>query len=306
MGPLTGALLLAGGLLVVGWAAERFTDGALGAARRWGLSPFALGVLVSGLEPENLATGLAAALGDRPGIALGSVVGAAAFLLSGALGLTLLLAPMAVAVPPAAVLALLAAVAGFAAAVATGGVVDRREGVGLVLLALLLLGWLARAARSPGSGPAPPGGRAVGPLLLGTAGLVLGAELVVAGAGALVDGAGLSETVLGMLVVGMGESTEEVARMVAPARRGHPELAWGNVVGTTVVLLGLNAGLIALPAGLRPAPLARGFHLPFLAGCALLAAGLLLRGRRVGRGTGAILLGLFALYAAANLAWLRP
>src|SRR4029453_15374007 len=36
------------------------------------------------------------------------------------------------------------------------------------------------------------------------------------------------------------QSVEETARMVTPARRGHPELAWGNVVGKVILLLGLN------------------------------------------------------------------
>lgn len=48
-----------------------------------------------------------------------------------------------------------------------------------------------------------------------------------------------------MTVVAIGESLEETARMVAPARRGHPDLALGNVVGTIVILLALNLGLIA-------------------------------------------------------------
>ena len=57
-----------------------------------------------------------------------------------------------------------------------------------------------------------------------------------------------------MAVVGMGESLEEAARMTVPARRGHPELAWGNVVGTTVVLLTFNLGVLAMIRRRTPAP----------------------------------------------------
>ena len=111
----------------------------------------------------------------------------------------------------------------------------------------------------------------------------------------------VSETFFGMTVVGMGESVEEVARMVTPARRGHPELAWGNVVGTVVILLGVNLGLIALVAPLVPDPLVLRLHLPYLVGTVLLVAGALARGQRLGRGMGRLLLALYALYLALNL-----
>ncbi len=73
-----------------------------------------------------------------------------------------------------------------------------------------------------------------------------------------------------MTIVAMGESLEETARMVVPARRGHPELAWGNVVGTLVILLGLNLGVIALVRPLAAAPLVLRLHIPYLIGVSLL------------------------------------
>jgi cation:H+ antiporter len=107
-----------------------------------------------------------------------------------------------------------------------------------------------------------------------------------------------------MVVIGMGESVEETARMVAPARRGHPELAWGNVVGTLVILLGLNLGLIALIRPLVADPLVLRFHAPFLIACAVIVAIALLSARRLGRGMGTLLIGLYAVYLVVNLAYM--
>ena len=62
-------MLLGSLLFVVGpvlWRAERFTDGARKTAALFALSPFFVGAVVSGLEPENLVTGWAAALGGLP------------------------------------------------------------------------------------------------------------------------------------------------------------------------------------------------------------------------------------------------
>lgn len=94
-----GVLALVAGLALVVWGAERFTDRAIHVAARLAISTFFLGAMVSGLEPENLASGAAATLGGLPQIALGTVVGSTIFLLTGALGLALLVAPMPVRIP---------------------------------------------------------------------------------------------------------------------------------------------------------------------------------------------------------------
>ena len=94
-----GVLALVAGLALVVWGAELFTDGAIHVAARLAISTFFVGAAVSGFEPENLASGAAAALGGLPQIALGTVIGSTIFLLTAALGLALLVAPMAVRIP---------------------------------------------------------------------------------------------------------------------------------------------------------------------------------------------------------------
>ena len=131
--------------------------------------------------------------------------------------------------------------------------------------------------------------------------MLAGAELVVEGIRALLVSVRLSETFLGMAVVGMGESLEETARMVTPARRGHPELAWGNVVGTVVVLLTFNLGVIALLRPVTADPLVLRFHAPYLALCTLLVAAGLLGARELGRRAGTGLVALYIVYLGVNL-----
>lgn len=302
-----GAALFLVGLGLVLWGAERFTDGALATAARFAVSPFVIGVLVSGFEPENLATGVAATVEGLGQIALGTVIGAAIFLLTGGLGLALLLVPMEVGIPRAGGLTMLLALVPFAVGLGLDGAVSRLDGALLVVAAVVLLAWLYRSAPAFLGTPSPEPGRpalrarALGLLAVGLVALVLGAELAVWGAGLLIGTLGLSETVFGMTVVALGESLEETARMVGPARRGHPELAWGNVVGTTIVLLGLNLGIIALVRPVTADPLVLRLHAPYLAGCVLLVGAVLLGARRLGRGTGALLIGLYLGYLALNL-----
>jgi cation:H+ antiporter len=191
--------------------------------------------------------------------------------------------------------------------------VSRPEGVLLVVVALGLMAWLYR--RSPAFmhvmpaeelSALPSWSRAVGLLILGLVVIFLGAELLVKGAKMVLSTFPISEVFLGMTVVALGESLEEAARMVTPARRGHPELAWGNVVGTIIILLALNLGVIALIRPLAADPLVLHFHVPYLLGCTLLVAAALLWAKRLGRPMGALLVGLYLLYLAVNLRYLAP
>ena len=99
-------------------------------------------------------------------------------------------------------------------------------------------------------------------LAVGTAGLLVGAEFVVAGVSGIIEGFGVSETFFGMTVVAIGERLEETARMVSPVRRGRSDVALGNVVGTTIILLTLNLGLIALVRPITVDPWVLKFHVP--------------------------------------------
>jgi cation:H+ antiporter len=310
---LLGVVLLVAGMALVLWGAERFTDGAIRTAMRFALSPFYVGAIVSGFEPENLVTGAAATLGGLPQVALGTVIGAAIFMLTAGLGVALLLVPMPVNIPRAGGVAMLVCLVPFALVLWSGAAVSRPEGVLLVVVAIGLMAWLY--TRSPAflhAMPAeersalPSWSRAIGVLILGLVVIFIGAELMVEGAKMVLSAFPISEVFLGMTVIALGESLEETARMVAPARRRHPELAWGNVVGTIVIFLALNLGVIALIRPLTVDPLVLRFHAPYLLGCTVLVAAALLWAKRLGRVMGALLVGLYLLYLAVNLRSITP
>jgi cation:H+ antiporter len=163
---LLGLVLLTGGMVLIVWGADWFTDGAIRTAAVMAVSPFVVGFVVSGLEPENLTTGVIAALERLPQVALGTILGSVIFLLTAALGITLLLVPMKVQIPRAASWSMLASAGAFALVIWDGDV-TRPEGAGLIVLAIGLLIWLYRTspvflkAERGGDdeteGPAPPG-----------------------------------------------------------------------------------------------------------------------------------------------------
>ncbi|MDQ3670674.1 MAG: sodium:calcium antiporter, partial [Actinomycetota bacterium] len=99
MPSLLGLLLLVVGVVLVVAGAELFFEGLLASAPRFGVSPFALTVLVSGFEIENIAAGIAANLSGLPNAAAGTFLGGTTFLALAVTGTAVLFAPVRVEVP---------------------------------------------------------------------------------------------------------------------------------------------------------------------------------------------------------------
>jgi Ca2+/Na+ antiporter len=95
------------------------------------------------------------------------------------------------------------------------------------------------------------------------AAMTVGAELVAAAAQRALAWTHLSQMFPGMVVVAVALSLEEGLLEVLPASRGAPEIAMGNVPGTTAFPLTASLGLAALlfPIHLHPVA-ARGPALP--------------------------------------------
>ncbi|MXO95313.1 calcium/sodium antiporter [Erythrobacter aquimaris] len=90
-------------------------------------------------------------------------------------------------------------------------------------------------------------------LLLGFALLVGGGELLVRGASRLAEEMGLSPMLVGLVIVGLGTSTPELAASVQAALAGSPGIALGNIVGSNLAntLLILGAAALISPIAVR-------------------------------------------------------
>ncbi|NJD27198.1 MAG: sodium:calcium antiporter [Chloroflexi bacterium] len=300
------------GLVLVLIFAERLVRGVAGLAAGLGLSAFLLSVVFLGFDPENLAVGAAGAYEGASGLALGSIVGAAMVALALAFGITALIVPMRFERAPLAVLGVPVAAVLLLAALAWDGELTRSDG--LVLLAgyavtIGYLWWLSRhgidieadsevAAEAEEAREAGAGRSAV-LLLVSLAGVAVGGELLVLGSSDLIGRLGLSETVVGMTILALAVSIEELARELPAALKGRAEISYGNVAGSAVGFFLLNAGLIALLAPLEVDGPTRTFYLPFAIGTVVLVSALLWT-RRVGRPAGAILVLLYAVFAVGG------
>jgi hypothetical protein len=83
MSTAVGLAALAGGIVIVVWAAGMFVDGLLGVGRALRIAPFVLTIALSGFETENLAAGIAANAKGLPGAAARTFLGGVTFLALG-------------------------------------------------------------------------------------------------------------------------------------------------------------------------------------------------------------------------------
>jgi len=296
-------LLVGAAILTVGAEAAIRGAGRFAKARR--ISPFLLGALLFGVDVESLGAALIAAGRGQTALAAGEAFGTVVFLFSAAFGVALLLAPRPIESPSPRMVLLPAAALLAGAAALADHVVSRVEGALLIGAYAIYLGIViaeGRNAQARGEeivreaeeGPRLP------PIVLLLGGLVLvyaGASVLVSGGVRLLSRTGLAAGFVGGAVIGGLASLDEVFLEVLPVRRGIPELATGNLLGTVAAF---STGVLGMTALVRPLEVDGAGATAFIASAALyaiVATAFLARGR-AGKVVGVSVLALYGLWLA--------
>lgn len=308
MNPLLSLALFVMGLGLVIFFAEKLVKGAVGTSQRLGISTFLISVIFISFDPENLGVGAVAAYEGVSGIALGSILGAAMVAIALAFGITAFFAPMEFRqTPPQTMTVPLLAVV-LLGVLSLDGLLSRLDGVLLLIgfvIALLFLVKLSQwgldiepkgeVAETLEKAESTRGWKSVGLLLLSLAGIILGSELLVTGSETMIAELGLSDTVFGMTILALLVSIEELARELPAARRGRPEISYGNVSGSILAFFLFNAGIIALVRPVQVDEQTLTFYLPLCLITLVVISFFMLR-KKVGRWAGAILVMLYAVF----------
>ena len=260
-----GLFLIGTVLLVIG--ADWFVDGAGDLARALGVSALVIGVLLAGLEPEEMLTAAIASARGAPALAVGNVIGTNVTIVTAALGLSALIFPMVIdrSVRRQALIATLVSV--LPVVLLFFGVVTQLEGV---LLLVVFVGYtiflfrtdreaVKRMAESEGDDdgdqerPSRPRLRRK-PVLLtfaGLAAMAVGGPAIVEGALRLAQIIGLSQGAVGATIVSLGTGAEMIALGVSAARKKRSDILVGGILGSfaynLLVTLGLAAAIHAIP-----------------------------------------------------------
>jgi len=293
---LGGALLWKGGdWLVEG--ADRF-------ARGRGMPASLAGVFILGFATSapELAVTVIAAVKGRPGIAVGNVVGSNIANVALILGWAAVIHTLTVdrflrwIEMPIAVLA--SVLVYFLFRDGRFGGVD--GWIALCAFALYSLAAVKTAPHRPEALPHPGVHRPFLELLLaafGLACLVLGAHFFVEGATTIARTFGVSEVVIGLTLVAIGTSLPELATTIAAARKGHMEMAVGNIVGSNIfnLLLVLGVAGVLVPQSDASGRLLA-IDLPLMTALAFLAWLFAVLGGRIRRWQGFFFLAVYAAY----------
>ncbi|AOU99029.1 calcium/sodium antiporter [Acidihalobacter yilgarnensis] len=310
---LLAVLAIIAGFALLIWSADRFVLGAAALARNFGVPPLVIGLTIVGMgtsAPELLVSAMAAWDGNA-GLGIGNAIGSNITNIGLVLGATALIAPLTVnskLLKRELPLLLVVMLLGYA--LLADGRLARPEGSALLLGLVMLLVWMVWSARRARADDAlaeeildeqPPPmstSAALGWFALGIAVLLGGAKLLVWGAVAIAHTLGVSDLVIGLTVVAIGTSLPELATTILSARRGEPDIALGNVIGSNLFNI---LGVLGLPGLIAPGPvphevLTRDYPLMlgFTALLFLFAYGR--QPRRINRVEGGVLLGAFIGY----------
>ena len=314
-------LLLALGLLILGTlllvlGADWFLDGANDLARSLGVSALVLGVLLAGLEPEEMLTAAIASVRGVPMLAVGNVVGTNITISTAALGLSALLFPIMINknVRRQAFIATLVSI--LPIVLLFLGIVTQLEGVLLLIVFIGYTVFLLRTDREAFQRIAASEDDDDNdddqkkhfrprlywkPILLtfgGLAAMAIGGPAIVEGAIRLAQSSGLSQGVVGATIVSLGTGAEMIVLGISAARKKQSDILVGGILGSfaynLLVTLGLAAAIHPLPVDPHVTVIA----LPIMVGVHLILLALVWYGR-IPRIMGGLLLVAYLAYLIA-------
>lgn len=304
---------IGGGLVLLALGGEGVIRGAVGIARRLGLSELLIGLTLVGFgtSAPELLTSVNAALSGSPGIAIGNVIGSNISNILLVFAVVALIRP--IPVNPAAItrdglVMIAASVILVTLALVFGELTRPLGGALLALLVIYILTvWVLERRGGPAANvhkgeahthdPVPDALWVSTLFALGGLGLlVFGADLLVEGAITLARVAGMSETAIGLTIVAIGTSLPELVATLAAALKGKNDVAFGNIVGSNIYNI---FGIVGVTALVQPIVIPPEVSLVDWSVMCLSAVLLLLFAttrRRVTRLEGACLMVLYAAY----------
>lgn len=248
------------GLALLVWSADKFVEGASSLASHLGVSPLIIGITIIGFgtsAPEILVS-IIAVLEDTPDIAIGNALGSNIANIGLILGVTAFITPIPIAKGlfrreyPLLVIA-----TALLAWCMIDGALDRIDGFTLLLVLLAILIYLIKSHRND-----PNNDRieqelsetiledmtrtsAIVWMFVGLIILVGSSKILVWGATDIALELGVSELIIGLTVIALGTSLPELAASIASLKKGVPDMAIGNVIGSNLFN---SLAVIGLPA----------------------------------------------------------
>ncbi len=312
------------GLILLVWSADKFVEGAAETAKYIGMSPLIIGMVIVGFgtsAPEMLVSALAAVNGNS-GIALGNAYGSNIANIALILGVSALIAPIAVngkvlkkELPTLLLITALSFILlydlelsrldGFILLVVFFGIMGNTIYKGMKAKDVVSQVIKAKDTETEIETEEVENEeinikKSILWLIVGLVILIISSRMLVWGAVEIAHMYNVSDIIIGLTVVAIGTSLPELASSIAAARKNEHEIALGNVLGSnlfnTLAVVGI-AGTIH-PFAVPFEILTRDMSIMTLLTLSLFLFGYAKKGKMgcITRFKGAILLGIYLVY----------
>lgn len=308
--------MLAFGLYLLVKGADWFVDGSASLATHFKISPIVIGltVVAFGTSLPELIVNLISSFHGEQALAIGNVMGSNIANILLVLGGTACVTPLVLKrstvwreIPLAILASILIFMMGNDGLFVgrAESVLDRIDGLVLVCFFFVYLYYTFGISRKD----VQIGGfeklslwKSTGFIVAGIAMLYLGGDWSVNGAMGIAQALRLSDTVIGLTVIGIGTSLPEFATTYLAAKRGHADLAIGNAIGSNIFntfwVLGMSATIRPLPFNTE-----NGLDAFFVIASSILLFVMMFLGKKhtLGRVEGAIFVVIFISYLVFRL-----
>ena len=297
------------GLALLFYGGDFLVTGSARLARFLKISPFVIGatVIAFGTSSPEFAVAILAALDAAPELAMGNIIGSNIANIGLVLGITAMIAPIVITskrfnreYPPFILAAFLILF------LAWDLKIHRLEGI--IMVSLLAL-YVWRSFNYKEDIPTELEDEVqlltdksfVFQFLLITGGLIAlvgGAKLLISGGVSIARNIGISEWFIGITIVAIGTSLPEIVSSVIAARRGHGEMAIGNIFGSNIFNILMVLGITSL---IHPLIISEPIHPDLIIATGitgLLLALIVFEKHSLGKISGVTLLATYFLYIA--------
>lgn len=249
------------GLVLLAIGAEGLVRGSSSVALRLGVTPLVVGltIVAFGTGSPEFVVSIGSALNNNSGLALGNVIGSNISNIALILGIAALIKPLSVRAEivrrETPVMVIVTALFWL---LLYDGELGRIDGAILTLGAIaytFLTYYLSKQNKQKAveeefdeSLENTKGSvlRDVVFIAFGLALLILGANLLIDGAVSVAKYFGMSEIVIGLTIIAVGTSLPELATSALAAKKGEPDVALGNAIGSNVLNILAVLGITAL------------------------------------------------------------
>lgn len=264
-------------LYTLGKGADWLVDEAVVLSSRWGMGKAVIGATIVsiGTTTPEAAVSVLSAIQGKPGLALGNAVGSIICDTGLILGLASLIAPLQFNRQLASKLSNVQVGAGILLVVgcfpwtspakvfSQGGTLPQLIGfVFIVLLGLYVwqsIRWAASITDEPSENGDEPGDASANSFailakLIGSiAIIVISAQILIPSVSVIAQRIGVPKHIISATLVAFGTSLPELVTAITAVRRGHGELAVGNIIGADILNVLFVAGVsaAATPGGLQ-------------------------------------------------------